>query len=144
MAAICVKLSLIKLETSAAMKINKLPEKYLEMLKYAEEILEANESSPLTVIVTTAKGKLMGFASRLSDTDRIADENRFLQSLAEHGEAKISCGLCKWRNGNVDIPSANLRKKLEELNSANLEAEFLLQGVEGFQLRSLRAMRYPA
>lgn len=119
----------------------KLPEKYLQMLKYAEEILEANENAPLAVVVTTAKGELMGFASRLSDTDRLADENRFLQSLAEQGETKISCGLCKWRNGNVDIPSANLRKSLEELSTANLEAEFLLQGGEGFQLRSIGAMR---
>ncbi len=111
------------------------------MLKYAEEILETNENSPLAVIVTTAKGELMGFASRLSDTDRLVDENRFLQSLAEHGEAKISCGLCKCRNGNVDIPSATLRKSLEELSTANLEAEFLLQGGEGFQLKSIGAMR---
>lgn len=123
------------------MKINQLPEKFLKMLKYAEEILETNKNSPLAVIVTTAKGELMGFASRLSDTDRLVDENRFLQSLAEHGEAKISCGLCKWRNGNVDIPSATLRKSLEELSTANLEAEFLLQGGEGFQLKSIGAMR---
>lgn len=123
------------------MKINQLPEKFLKMLKYAEEILETNENSPLAVIVTTAKGELMGFASRLSDTDRLVDENRFLQSLAEHGEAKISSGLCKWRNGNVDIPSATLRKSLEELSTANLEAEFLLQGGEGFQLKSIGAMR---
>ena len=123
------------------MKINKLPEKYLKMLKYAEEIMESNENAPLAVIVTTAKGELMGFASRLSDTDRLVDENRFLQSLAEHGEAKISCGLCKWRNRNVDIPSANLRKSLEELSTVNLVAEFLLQGGDGFQLRSIGAMR---
>lgn len=119
----------------------KLPEKYSKMLKYAEEILEANENAPLAVVVTTAKGELMGFASRLSDADRIADENSFLQSMTEHGEAKISCGLCKWRNGNVDIPSANLRRSLEELSTANLEAEFLLQGGDGFLLRSIGAMR---
>ena len=73
----------------------------------------------------------MGFASRFADTDRIADciadENRFLQSLVECGETKISCGLCKWRNGSVDVPSANLRKGFEELDTTDLEAEFLLR-----------------
>ena len=127
------------------MKVSEIPEKFLEMLKYAEGILETEGSSPMAVIVTTAKGEVRGFASRFADTDqiadRIADENRFLRSLAEHGETRISAGLCKWRNGSVDVPSANLRKGLEELDMANLEAEFLLQGGGGFQLRSIGAMR---
>ncbi len=127
------------------MKMSEIPEKFLKMLKYAEGILETDENSPMVVVVTTAKGEVMGFASRFADTDRIADriadENRFLQSLAEYGETRISCGLCKWRNGSVDVPSANLRKGLEELDTTNLEAEFLLQGGSGFQLRSIGAMR---
>ena len=123
------------------MKMSEIPEKFLEMLKYAEEILGTDGSSSMAVIVTTAKGEVMGFASRFADSDRIADENRFLRSLSEHGETRISCGLCKWRNGSVDVPSANLRKGLEELDMTNLEAEFLLQGGGGFQLRSIGAMR---
>lgn len=126
------------------MKMSEIPEKFLEMMKYAEEILETEGSTPMAVIVTTAKGEVRGFASRFADTDqiadRIADENRFLRSLAEHGEARIRCGLCKWRNGSVDVPSASLRRGLEELDAANLKAEFLLQGGGGFQLRSIEAM----
>lgn len=129
------------------MKMNEIPEKFLEMMKYAEEILETDRSSSMAVIVTTAKGDVMGFVSRFADTDRIADriadENKFLRNLAEHGETRISCGLCKWRNGSVDVPSANLRKGLEELDVTNLEAEFLLQGGGEFQLRSIGAMRPP-
>lgn len=127
------------------MKMSEVPEKFLKMLKYAEGILETDGGSSMAVIVTTAKGEVMGFASQSADTDciagRIAEENRFLRSLAEHGETRISCGLCKWRNGSVDVPSANLRKGLEELDKTNLEAEFLLQGSGGFQLRSIGAMR---
>lgn len=101
----------------------------------------------MAVIVTTAKGDVMGFVSRFADTnriaDRIADENKFLRNLAEHGETRISCGLCIWRNGSVDVPSANLRKGLEELDVTNLKAEFLLQGGGEIQLRSIGAMRRP-
>lgn len=129
------------------MKMNEIPEKFLEMMKYAEELLETDRSSSMAVIVTTAKGDVMGFASKFADTnriaDRIADENKFLRNLAEHGETRISCGLCIWRNGSVDVPSANLRKGLEELDVTNLKAEFLLQGGGELQLRSIGAMRPP-
>lgn len=102
-----------------AMKMSEIPEKFLKMLKYAERILETDGSSPMAVVVTTQKGDVMGFARK----------------------TRVICGLCKWRSGKLDVPSANLRKGLEELNKANLEAEFLLQGDGCFQLRNIGAMR---
>lgn len=122
--------------------MSEISEKFLEMQRVAEGILETDESSLMVVFVTTAKGEIMGFASHTDRTaDRIADENTFLRSLAERGETRISYGLCKWRDGSVDVPSANLRKGLEELDGSNREAEFLLQGGGGFHLKSIGAMR---
>ncbi len=122
-----------------------IPQGYIELVKYAERIFAADKSAKLAAVVATASWDIFGFTDMTDETvhgfDRIAEENRFLQSIAEGGETVISRGLFMWKSGELDIPSANFRKRLEELDSANLEAEFLLRGGSGFQLMKLGAMR---
>ena len=122
-----------------------IPQGYTELVKCAEGIFWADKSAKLAGVVETAKGEIIGFTDitddSASDSDRIAGENRFLQSIAESGETIIIRGLFLWKSGEMDIPSANFRKGLEKLDPANLEAEFLLRGGSGFLPRKLRAMR---
>ncbi len=129
----------------SAMSTSDIPQGYAELVKYAEGIFAADKSAKLTGVVETAKGEIIGFTDMtddsVRDSDRIAGENRFLQSIAESGETVIIRGLFMWKSGEMDIPSANFRKGLEELDSANLEAEFLLRGGSGFLPRKLGAMR---
>ncbi len=122
-----------------------IPQCYIGLVKYAEGIFAADKSAKLTGVVETAKGEIIGFTDMtddsVRDSDRIAGENRFLQSIAESGETVIIRGLFMWKSGEMDIPSANFRKGLEELDPANIEAEFLLRGGNGFLPRKLGAMR---
>lgn len=127
------------------MNTNDIPQGYIELVKYAERIFAADKSARLAAVVATVRGDVIGFTDMTDDTvcgfDRIEQENRFLNSLAERGETVISRGLFMWKSGEMDIPSANFRKRLEELDSANLEAEFLLRGGNGFVPKKLVAMR---
>jgi len=128
-----------------AVSTTNIPQGYIELVKYAERIFAADKSARLVAAVATEKGNVIGFTDMADEAvdnfDRIKQENRFLHSLAECGETVISCGLFLWKSGELDIPSANFRKRLVELNSANLEAEFLLRGGNGFVPRKLREMR---
>ncbi len=128
-----------------AMSTSDIPQGYIGLVKYAEGIFTADKSAKLTGVVETVKGEIIGFIDMTDDSardsDRIAEENRFLQSIAESGETVIIRGLFMWKSGDMDIPSANFRKGLEELDPANIEAEFLLRGGNGFLPRKLGAMR---
>ncbi len=127
------------------MNTTDIPQGYIELVKYAEGIFTADKSAKLVGAFETAKGDIIGFTdmtdNTASDSDRIAVENRFLQSIAKSGETVIIRGLFLWESGEMEIPSANFRKGLEELDSANLEAEFLLRSGNGFLPRKLGAMR---
>lgn len=121
-----------------------IPEQYLVLAEYARNIFAANPAAQMAVVVRTAQGSVLGFPALadgpLSTFDRAAEEERFLQTLASKGQKKIRQGLCMTRGGELDIPSASLREKLEALDPANLEAAFLLWGGSGYHVRTLGAM----
>lgn len=121
-----------------------IPEQYLVLAECAQNIFAADPAAQMAVVVRTAQGSVLGFSALadgpLSTFDRAAEEERFLQTLISNGQEKIRQGLCMARSGELDIPSASLREKLEALDPANLEAEFLLWGGAGYHTRTLGAM----
>ncbi len=127
------------------MNMTTIPEHYLELAEYAQKIFAADATVGMAVVVRTAQGEILGFPDMADGPfpgfDRATEEDRFLQTLTRQGQTKICRGLCMTRGGELDIPSANLREKLEALDPANLEAEFLLCGGAGFHVRTLGAMR---
>lgn len=126
-------------------EINSL-DKYSELIKYAENIFTLDETAQMAVVVMTEEGNMIGFVDMadnvFSTFNRIAAENQFQQLLVKQGETRLCCGLCLWKNGETDIPSANLRERLKELDTANLEMEFILRGGTGYHSRKLSEMHF--
>ncbi len=121
-----------------------IPEQYLVLAECARNIFAADPAAQMAVVVRTAQGSVLGFSALadgpLSTFDRAAEEERFLRALASQGQRAIRRGLCMTRSGELDLPSASLREKLEALDPDNLEAAFLLFGGAGYQTRTLGAM----
>ena len=120
-----------------------VPEEYLVLAEYARNIFAADPAAEMAVVVKTAQGAVLGFSALAEGLDpsfdRVTEEDRFLQTLLSQGRV-IRQGLCMTRGGELDIPSASLREKLEALDPQNREAAFLLWGGAGYQVRTLGAM----
>lgn len=62
-------------------------------------------------------------------------EQAVLGQLAD--ESPVSCMVAMWKNGDIDLPSMSLRKKLVALEPGNADAVMPVLGDEGLCLVTL-------
>ena len=94
-----------------------------QMKSAADAALEELRADSLQVLaVKTENGEITVFENDLS-SDR---EAQFLSAQ----EKTLVALLCVWANGQIDLPSMNIRKRLIEINPKNADAVVYLQGKE--------------
>ena len=94
-----------------------------QMKSAADAALEELRADSLQVLVVkTENGEITVFENDLS-SDR---EAQFLSAQ----EKILVALLCVWANGQIDLPSMNIRKRLIEINPKNADAVVYLQGKE--------------
>ncbi len=60
--------------------------------------------------------------------------------LVSEDDTRILKILVMWKNGEIDVPSYELRKAIVELNNENMDAHILLQGEDGLLIKKLSEM----
>ena len=94
-----------------------------QMKSAADAALEELRTDSLQVLaVKTENSEITVFENDLS-SDR---EAQFLSAQ----EKILVALLCVWANGQIDLPSMNIRKRLIEINPKNADAVVYLQGKE--------------
>lgn len=94
-----------------------------QMKSAADAALEELRADSLQVLVVkTENGEITVFENDLSST-------REAYFLSEQKET-LAALLCVWANGQIDLPSMNIRKRLIEINPKNADAVVYLQGKE--------------
>ena len=96
---------------------------YEQMMTVAAGTLKEIPENVSQVLVTkTEQGEITVFENDLSST-------REAYFLSEQKETLVAL-LCVWANGQIDVPSMNIRKRLIEINPKNADAVVYLQGKE--------------
>ena len=81
------------------------------------------------IVMLSAKGKLYSFIEGEVCTMCAPDRDlAFLDKLVEEKDTQIERLICMWAGGGFDLPSYTFRKKLCQINQANLNTKMLLQG----------------
>lgn len=109
-----------------------------KLVKQAEELIRSDLSAEQAVAVLTAKGNVFCFANHHVMSGNTEDEIAFCENLKKNGDTQITHAVCIWNDFTFDVMSRHLRDLLTECNSSNVEAEILLKGEEGFQIKKSR------
>ncbi len=102
---------------------------YDQMMRVADSVLGENHKNASQVLVTkTEDGHISSFINDLSENEEI----KFLSAQKE----TLVALLCVWTNGQIDLPSIRIRKKLMQINPKNADTVIYLQG-EKFRTKLL-------
>ena len=63
---------------------------------------------------------------------------KFLLEKKKTGDSKIEKLICMWHDGGIDIPSFAFRDALLAVDSKNLSTQMLLNGFEGYVVKTVK------
>ena len=64
---------------------------------------------------------------------------KLLIDKKKNGESKIERVVCMWHDGSIDLPSFAFREALVAVESGNLLAKILLNGSNGYAVKTVKA-----
>ena len=105
------------------MQLEAMYEKALEAVSSLEQTVDGWPAPQVTVLLTT-KNHIYVIEN---------DDLSVLAMLKAQNDTQIDKILTIWKDGGIDLPSYTVRNALLELNSANLDAEILLQIERGYR-----------
>lgn len=108
------------------------------LLEQGLQVLAQKDAPEQTVLLLTEKGSLCTLIMEERPVYRELDT--FLETRKGEADTRILYLLCLWRDGSLDVPSAELRKALLALNPGNSRARVLLNGGDGLNLKPLSVM----
>lgn len=110
-----------------------------KMLVLAKNALKGVEKQQYTqaVVFVTSKGNeyCSVIVNAISETK--ADEKELLGKLHSAEDTEVHYILCMWHNGDIDIPSYELRKMLIQLNHENNNARSFVRSKDGYSVIKL-------
>lgn len=108
--------------------MNTINDEFQKMLLKAKNLFGESMSGDVhtyAVVVLTEKGCILGTASSVAAME---NEQNILDSMTQTEDTVVRKILCLTADGQIDIPSYQMRRNLCLLNSKNREAEVFLQG----------------
>lgn len=103
--------------------------------KEAEKLSDGN-----VVVMLTAKGTVISVSFQ-NVHSAIEAENamKLLIEKKKDGESQIKRMVCMWHEGGIDLPSYAFREALVDIDSKNLSAQILLNGLGGYVVKTVKA-----
>ena len=92
-----------------------------------------------TVVMLTSGGTVHSIS--FQDMDSACDAEgamKFLIEKKKSGDSKIEKLICMWHDGEIDIPSFAFREALLAVDSKNLSTQMLLNGFEGYVVKTIK------
>ena len=103
--------------------------------KEADKLSDGN-----VVVMLTTKGTVISIAfSSVSSSIQAENTLKFLIDKKKDGESKIARMICMWHGGGIDLPSYAFREALVDIDSQNLSAQILLNGLGGYVVKTVKA-----
>lgn len=103
--------------------------------KEAEKLSDGN-----VVVMFTTKGTVISVAfSSISSSIQAENTLKFLIDKKKDGESQIKRMVCMWPKGGIDLPSYAFREALVDIDSKNLSAQILLNGLGGYVVKTVKA-----
>lgn len=99
----------------------------------------ASLSDGNTVVMLTSGGTVHSISFR--DMNSACDAEgamKFLLEKKKSGDSKIEKLICMWHDGGIDIPSFAFREALLAVDSKNLSTQMLLNGFEGYVVKTVK------
>ena len=110
--------------------------KILELAKEKKPSNNLHKHAQVVVALSTS-GNIYHKVINNPLTEELIDENSFISELIANQDIQIDKMVCLWANGCVDLLSYNFRKLLCATNSLNGETKMLLQGYNGYIVKTL-------
>ena len=111
---------------------------FKELVFVAKKQIKGDPSAEQIVVVKSTKDNTYFCVNCDIMKENYEDENQFLQMLADIGDIEAKYLVCMWKNGDVDIPSANLRKGILAICPKNEETIWLGQGEKGLIYKTVK------
>ncbi|HIT34305.1 MAG TPA: hypothetical protein IAC31_06755 [Candidatus Faecousia intestinigallinarum] len=110
-----------------------LPEQWRTLMEAAKELLAQVSSARQAVAVLTGNNRYC----QASGNPMEDWEAGLAETLAMEQDARVRYLVCMWEDGTLDVPSARLRALLMA-SAENQETQVLLQGAQGYTVKTLR------
>ena len=109
------------------------------LLSRARKEIETLSDGDVVVVLTT-KGTVDSISfPDLKSSIEAEGAMRFFVEKKKKGDAKIERLICMWHDGSVDIPSFDFREALLAFESTNLSTKMLLNGLNGYVVKTVKA-----
>ena len=103
-----------------------------------EKQRKENPAAEQIIIVKTTKDNIYFCVNYNIMQGNYEDEKQFFQMLVDVNDVEVKYIVCMWKNGGVDIPSANFRKNLFAICPKNEEAIWVGLGEKGLIYKTLK------
>lgn len=103
--------------------------------KEADKLSDGN-----VVVILTAKGTVDSISfQNIHSSIEAENAMKFLIEKKKSEEAKIERLICMWHDGSIDLPSFAFREALVAIDSKNLSTQMLLNGLNGYVVKTVKA-----
>ena len=89
------------------------------------------------IVVQTSNEKIYSYLFDYGNGLALEEEKHFLKVLKTNADTSVEKMVCLWSDGSVDFPSYSLREKMIQINLQNESAEILLNGYDGFIVKTV-------
>ncbi len=102
--------------------------------KEADKLSDGN-----VVVMLTAKGTVISVSfQNIPSSTKAENVMKLLIDKKKEGESKIEKLVCMWHEGSIDLPSYAFREALVDIDSKNLSAQILLNGLGGYIVKTVK------
>jgi len=110
-----------------------------KMMNAAHEKRTEIERQKMTqvIVVLTANEKIYTKFLDYGNKFVQEEEEHFLDTLKATTDTEVKKMVCMWSEGSLDFPAYSLREKLIQINPQNESAEILLNGYDGFIVKTV-------
>lgn len=105
----------------------------LQLVSMANSKLSSLKGEQI-IVIKSSKSNVYTFDMDLSGEC----ENGLIDTLHQNNDIEVSCLVCMWRDGGIEIPSMSIRKKLLALSESNESTILILQGDGGFCIKTIK------
>lgn len=108
-------------------------EEFNDLVAYAEQQIGKTENKKAVVVVRTSKGNVYSNFFCPEEQCRYG----MLEEMLTNSDTVVRQIVCMFNNGQLEVPSFELRTTLMRLDASNKDAELLLEGTNGLCTRRL-------
>ena len=123
----------------SARKVDVEKDEWQKLINIAQTKKIEIEEQKMTqvIVVLTANEKIYSCFFDYRNRMVLEEEEHFCEILKNNTDTEVKKMVCLWSDGSVDFPSYSLREKMIQINLQNESAEILLNGYDGFIVKTV-------